>query len=464
MQFYIEAFDEKGYGLAYPYEHEQAIRAQQHTLQHLKPVRIPFTLPGEVVNAEATRRREKGLQVYRQTDILRPHTARVQARCPHFGSCGGCMLQHMSYAEELRYKRVRVQQAVMRAGFSENLVEDVLGMKDPWMYRNKMEFTFAPDGTLGLNRMGDFRTVEPLSTCYIAQPEIVHVMKTVAQWAKAFGLSGYDKQQHTGFLRHIMVRKSVRGDLLLALFATEAPLFSTGIRRPDVQALLQQLEALEDLKTVVWYVFVGRADRVGFDERYILKGEAFIEDELLGFRYRLQPETFFQTNAMQAERLLQVALAYADVRPSMQVIDLFSGVGTFTLPLARQAEMAYGIEIVQRSVEEAVRNAERNNVHNVRFFAGDVRRSLDAVLAASGRSPDRIVLDPPRSGAGGKVMRKIGRSGVPRVVYVSCQPETWAEDLKELKAFGYVLKRVQPIDMFPQTPHVELVSLLEKEA
>ena len=362
MPFYIEALDEKGYGLAYPYsdEHdrdEHAQGAQVHRLQEgaahrPKPVRIPFTLPGEVVNALATRRREKGRAVYRLTDVLRPHSERVAAPCPHFGSCGGCMLQHMAYAEEMRYKRKRVQQATMRAGFSEDLVEDVLGMNDPWMYRNKMEFTFAPDGALGLNRLGDFRTVEPLSTCLIAQAEIVSVMKTVAQWAKAFKLSGYDKEQHTGFLRHIMVRKSARGALLLALFATEAPLLQTGVLRPDVQALLQQLAAHEGLTTVVWYVFRGRADRVGFDQRYILKGEAYIEDELLGLTYRLQPETFFQTNALQAERLLQVALEYADVRASMQVIDLFSGVGTFTLPLAQQGEMAYGIEIVPRSVEK----------------------------------------------------------------------------------------------------------------
>ncbi|PTQ57671.1 MAG: RNA methyltransferase, TrmA family [Candidatus Carbobacillus altaicus] len=477
MQFYIEVLDEKGYGLARPHEGagtageslSELSKAQVpfHSVQTRgggKRVRIPFTLPGEVVYAEPTLRREKGIRIYRATDVVTAHVSRVPARCPHFGRCGGCQLQHMSYAEEMRYKTALVRQATIQAGFSEKLVQDVLGMPEPWTYRNKMEFTFAPDGALGLHRLGDFRSVEPLTTCAIAQPEMVRAMQIVAEWAQDFSLPGYDKKTHTGVLRHVMVRKSARGELLLALFATHAPQSDTGQLRPEAQALLERLEAQGGVRTLIWYVYRGLADRVGFDERYVLKGDAFIEDELLGFTYRLQPETFFQTNALQAERLLREALRLADVRPFMRVIDLFSGVGTFTLPLARQAEMAYGIEIVPHSVEEARHNAERNGVTNALFFAGDVRRSFDAVLEVSGRTPDVIVLDPPRSGAGGKVMRRIGRTGVPRVVYVSCQPKTWAEDLKELKAFGYVLKHVQPVDMFPKTPHVELVSLLEKEA
>lgn len=451
----IERLDRRGFG-----------QAEVERRGRLRPVAVPYTLPGETVRAVLTDWRLKGHRIAAVRTVLERHPARIDPRCPHFGTCGGCTWQHVDYAAQVAFKTERVRDLLEAHGLPTDVVRPAIGMDEPWHYRNKMEFTFAPDGALGLNRLGHYDRPVPLDVCYIAHPHMFRMAAETAAWAREHGLPGYDKRRHEGLLRYLMVRRARSdGAVLVALFAARPP------DDPALQAAARdwvaRLQAAADdagfrLAGLYWVAYGGLSDAVGYDDVRLLAGEGFLVDTLGGMRYRLLPQTFFQTNPVQAEALLEAALALAEPEPDMRAIDLFSGVGTFTLPLARKVSAAVGVELVPESVEAAWENARENAVPNVTFLADDVRRGLDRAVEHLGGRVDLLFLDPPRSGAGGKVMRKIGRLGPPVVIYVSCNPETFAPDVRELSAFGYRLVAVQPVDMFPQTAHVELVARLER--
>ncbi|MFS8579432.1 MAG: 23S rRNA (uracil(1939)-C(5))-methyltransferase RlmD, partial [Novibacillus thermophilus] len=361
---------------------------------------------------------------------------------------------------QLKQKTEHVKSALQKEGLDSGVVRDIIGMDDPWHYRHKMEFTFAPDGSLGLHEQGNYRNVIPLETCLIASRDIADGAMLVAEWAKEHGLKGYDKDVHRGLLRHLMVRQSsATGEMMLALFATEAPIGSLEGPAADLVERIQK--RLPQARSVLWMENTQWADRAQAEQTHVLDGRDFIYDELAGFRYRLWYDTFFQVNPVQAEKLIELALEFGKPRKADTVIDLFCGVGTFSLPFARRVETLAGVEIVEKSVESARRNARDNGIDNATFLAADARRGIDRVLERFGR-PDLLLLDPPRSGAGGKVMRKIGRAKPKRIVYVSCNPDTLASDIAQLAQFGYTLHTVQPVDMFPHTVHVETVVLITR--
>jgi len=427
-----------------------------------RPVPVPYTIPGERVRVFLPKktRRGKGREA-RLLDVVEPHPARITPRCPHFTRCGGCVWQHLGYKEQLAAKEAHVKACFAAAGLDAGVVKPVLGMDEPWHYRNKMEFTFSPDWRLGLHAPGDFGTVIPLEECYIAGEEMVEAARVVSRWALEYGLRGYDKRRHEGLLRHLMVRQSrATRELMVALFATETPDALAETAPAALEELKGRLrERCAPLASLLWIVNRGLADKADVEEMYCLDGRDYIWDELCGFRYRLKPQTFFQVNPVQAERLVDIALRQARPQPDERMIDLFCGVGTFSLPFARRVRGLIGIEIVEASVEAARQNAADNGVANARFIAADARRGLDEVLRDH-PGVDLLLLDPPRSGAGGKVMRKIGRARPERVVYVSCNPATLAEDCAALLPFGYELVEAQPVDMFPHTVHVECVVTL----
>ncbi|MEK6456142.1 23S rRNA (uracil(1939)-C(5))-methyltransferase RlmD [Caldifermentibacillus hisashii] len=421
---------------------------------------VPETLPGEKVRVtvdKPERRRRKAVL----EEIIEAHPERIGPACPHFSLCGGCVWQHWQYAGQLQEKTNHVKHALEAQGFEPYLVQDTMGMEDPWHYRNKMEFTFSPDGTLGLHEQGNFRKIISLETCLIAGKKMVEAAMDIAKWASDHHLSGYNKDTHEGLLRHLMVRESfATGEMMLALFATEAP---DGNLREAASDLIDRIEAkFPEVKSLLWLENRDWADRTQSEKTHVLSGRDFIYDELSGFRYRIWYDTFFQTNPTQAQKLVDLAIEMGQPKKNEKMIDLFCGVGTFSLPFAKQVKELSGIEIVETSIESAKRNAKDNGITNTHFLARDARHGIDEVIDSFG-TPELLLLDPPRSGAGGKVMRKIGRAQPERIVYVSCNPDTFATDIKELRPFGYQLELVQPVDLFPHTVHVECCALLIKK-
>lgn len=243
---------------------------------------------------------------------------------------------------------------------------------------------------------------------------------------------------------------------MLAIFATESP-----EDIPGIQQLVQRIQSdFPEVKSLLWLENRDLADRSQAEEVHVLAGRDFIHEQLMGYRFKVWFDTFFQPNPKQAEKLVNIALELGAPKEDEKMIDLFCGVGTFSLPFASRVQELAGIELVEASIESAKRNAQENDIDNTLFVAKDARLGFDEVIKDFG-TPDILLLDPPRSGAGGKVMRRIGRAQPKRIVYVSCNPQTFAEDISHLTEFGYTLKHVQPVDMFPQTFHVEAVSLLE---
>lgn len=445
----IEGFDKHGAGKA------SIRRENKHGNVRKETVSIPYTIPGERVRATLIPPYHK--KIAKVDEWLQTDRRRVEADCPHFGKCGGCTWQHISYEGQLHYKTRLVKDAIKAQGFDESLVFDTIPAESEWGYRNKMEFTFGPDGSLGLHELNKFNQIIPLTTCLIASDPMVRVTLEVADWAKRHKLSGYNKETHQGLLRHLLVRYSRSTDeMMVVIFATESV-------RPEIEELKAIIsEKHPQVKSFQWVINRQLSDRVQAEASEVLLGRDFIYDTLAGFRYRLWLDTFFQTNPVQAEKLVELALKMGEPKKHEKMIDLFCGVGTFSLPFAQKVKELAGIEIVDTSVQSARRNAKDNGVDNAVFYTSDARRGLTKVVEEFG-VPNLFLLDPPRSGAGGKVMRRIGRLKPDRIVYVSCNPLTYATDIKELVPYGYQLERVQPVDLFPQTYHVELVSLLTRK-
>ncbi|WP_060204234.1 23S rRNA (uracil(1939)-C(5))-methyltransferase RlmD [Sporosarcina koreensis] len=450
----IDHLDGKGNG--------QAAIWRENELGNLRKLKlyIPQSLPGETVQVTVEDPSMRWSKVMPE-EILVANPDRTEAPCPHFELCGGCVWQHWNYEGQLKYKTEYVKKALRSVEMDPELVLDTIGMdEDPWHYRNKMEFTFSPEGELGLHEQGNFRNIIPLETCLIAGRNMVDATVEVGEWVKAFGLTGYNKDTHEGLLRHLMVRESFEtGELMLALFATKAP---TGELASATEDLIERItKKYPNVKSLMWLVNTDLADRTQSEETFVLAGRDFIYDELGGYRYRLWFDTFFQTNPVQAQKLVDLALEMGNPQADEKMIDLFCGVGTFSLPFAARVKELAGIEIVETSIESAKRNAVDNDLHNTTFLARDARKGIDEIHESWGLA-DMLLIDPPRSGAGGKVMRRIGRAQPERIVYVSCNPDTFATDVAELLPFGYTLQQVQPVDLFPHTVHVEVVALLQR--
>ncbi len=419
---------------------------------------VPDTAPGDRVRARLWRVRPG----YAEADLVeveRPSPARTPPPCPHFGPCGGCIWQHLDYAAQAAAKEAIVRESLAHlAGVRDVEIRPILRMKSPWYYRNKMEFTFHPEGALGLHRRGAFDRVVSIETCLLQSPVSNEILGIMREFMRSSGLSRYDPRDHTGLLRQVVIREAAATGEIMVGLVTTAP------EVPGLRDLATRLIAtVPRIASVLHGVNPGLSDGVPLAAVSVLAGRPHILEEVAGLRFRIGLETFFQTNTAQAARLLEVVEGLADLRGGEIVYDLYCGVGTFSLLLARRAGRVYGVEIAPAAVEAARENAALNSIANAEFESGDVRRLLPEVHRRTG-SPHLLVLDPPRGGAGSRVIRRVIATDAPRIIYVSCNPTTLAPDLKDLVAAGYVARTVQPLDLFPHTYHVECAALLERAA
>ncbi len=416
-------------------------------------------LPGDRVRARVTkvdRRHAEALAV----ELLDPSDSRVVAPCAHYPACGGCRFQDLGYEAQLAAKEQQVRDALRRiGGIGEPPLEPILAAEQVFHYRNKLEYSFTatPSGpALGFHKAGRWDEVLEVERCWLTTDLGNAIRNAVRDWAREERLEPYDQEGQTGYLRHLIVREGRHTGQALVVLVT------AGGERFERDHFVEVLRRFPEVRSIQWAVNDTPAEVTNLPSE-LLWGDEAIEEELCGLRFRIRPNAFLQTNTAMAERLYELARAYARLTGEETVYDLFCGIGTIGLSLASDALTVWGVEISEESVACAIENAELNGIANAAFFAGEVGRSLDELLDRAG-PPDVVVVDPPRAGLSGKSVRRIGRLEASRIVYVSCNPTTLAGNVKDLaRDWGYRLVQARPVDMFPHTPHVEAVALLSRD-
>ena len=446
-----------------------------------KQVIVKNGIKGQKVLASINKVR-KGKCEGRLLEILEKSSIELpEAGCTHYGICGGCTYQSLPYEQQLYMKADQVKKLIDEVIVPENKDYEFLGIKASprqTAYRNKMEFSFGDeckDGplALGMHKRGSFYDIVNVPECQIVDGDFRKVLTSTLSYFKEKEISYYHKLRHTGYLRHLLVRKAVAtGEILVDLVSTTEISDDSSLLNGWKEALLS--ESYEGKMTGILHTRNDNvADTIKNEGTDILFGQDFFYEELLGLRFKITPFSFFQTNSLGAEVLYQTARDFiGDALTSCEdssaasggqnegkiVFDLYSGTGTIAQMLAPVAKKVIGVEIIEEAVEAAKENALLNGLHNCEFIAGDVLKVIDEIE----EKPDYIVLDPPRDGINPKALEKIIRYNVPQMVYISCKPTSLARDLDILQARGYAVKKVECVDMFPATGHVETVCLLSK--
>ena len=391
------------------------------------------------------------------TQILEKSPHRVNRECEVAKLCGGCDFWHMDYVEESRLKAERVRNCLNRLGGESLDAVPILGAPDCHGYRNKAQYPVARKkgrAYAGFYKAGTHEVVEN-RRCRILPEETDRVKDVVMDYVNRFKVPVYDEVTHTGLLRHIYVRRgAVSGQNLVCLVCN-------GEKLPKVHVLTAMLREIPGFTTLVLAVNTRKGNAILGDTFITLHGPGYIEDTLCGMNFRLSPRSFYQVNHHQAQRLYQAAIEQAGITRDDLVLDLYCGVGTITLAMAKAAGRVLGVEVIEQAVEDARDNARRNGIDNVEFFCGDAGQAA-ASLEAQGIRPDVIVVDPPRKGMDLSAIEAICRMSPRRLVYVSCDPATLASDVALLKERGFTLKTAQAADMFPRCAHVETVVLMSR--
>lgn len=422
-------------------------------------VQIKNALPGQKVRFRAKKLR-KGACEGQLLEVLEHAPQEIEPACPHFDTCGGCTYQSLPYEEQLRLKSSQLKELLDGAITAPYTYEGVKASPRNIGYRNKMEFTFGDawkDGplALGMHRRGGFYDIVTVDSCQIADEDFRSILRCVRDYFAETGLPFYHRLRHTGYLRHLLVRKAARtGEILVDLVTTTQEQAADEPWVERLRGLKLQGEIVGILHT--WNDSL--ADVVQNDRTDLLYGRDYFYEELLGLRFRISPFSFFQTNSLGAEVLYDTAREYIGDTANKTIFDLYSGTGTIAQILAPVAKHVVGVEIVEEAVEAARGNAAMNGLTNCEFIAGDVLKVVDSLTD----KPDLIVLDPPRDGIHPKALPKIIAFGVDRIVYISCKPTSLARDLELLQNSGYRVEKCVGVDMFPATAGIETVCLLSK--
>jgi len=433
---------------------------------------VPMLIPGDVVDIQVVRKRKKFIE----GRVVRFHeysSERIAPECSHFGICGGCKWQHLPYSRQLYYKEKQVRDSLIRIGKVDlQEINPIIGSKDEYLYRNKLEYTFSnrrwytqeevesgmkfekEDG-LGFHIPGLFDKVLDIDWCHL-QPEPTNaIRKAVREYALNNNLEFFDLREQTGFLRNLVIRNSLSGDVMVIVvfFHEDAE------KREGLLDFLNK--TFPQITSLMYVINSKKNDSLNDQDPILYRGDDHIFEEMEGLKFRIGPKSFYQTNTKQAQVLYRVAREFAGLTGNETVYDLYTGTGTIANYIARSAGKVIGIEYVAEAVRDAEINSGLNNIHNAFFFAGDMKDILTEDFMNTNGRPDVIITDPPRAGMHEDVVHTILKAGADRIVYVSCNASTQARDIQMLST-DYQVEGVQPVDMFPHTHHVENVVLLKR--
>ena len=434
---------------------------------------IKDTVVGDVVEASAMKMK-KSYGYGRLIKVVEPSKARVEPRCPVARQCGGCQLQAMSYEEQLKFKENKVYNNLVRIGKIENLrrVEKgdgngdgeflpIIGMENPWRYRNKAQFPFGTDkdGKIVTGFFaGRTHAIIPHEDCLLGVEENGEILGILNSFMEQFGIRPYEEETHRGLVRHVLIRKGFyTGELMVCLVIN-------GRKLPKAEELVERLKAVKGMASISYSVNTERTNVIMGEEIVHVYGPGFIMDRIGDVKYRISPLSFYQVNPVQTEKLYETALEFAELTGDEVVWDLYCGIGTISLFLAQRARKVYGVEIIPQAIEDARENGALNGMDNVEFFVGKAEEVLPQWYERNGERADVIVVDPPRKGCDERCLETIVRMGPKRVVYVSCDSATLARDLRYLCDGGYEVRKVRCCDMFGFTVHCETAVLLTRKA
>lgn len=394
----------------------------------------------------------------RLLEILIPSPDRVDPRCPCARQCGGCQIQALSYASQLKFKEEKVRSCLERIGGFERIpLQPIIGMESPYRYRNKAQFPIGrgKDGRpVAGFYAGRTHTIIPQEDCVLGIRENQSILEVILGFMEEYSIPAYREEDGTGLVRHVLIRSGFATRELMVC------LVINGETLPKAQVLVERLKDIAGIASISLNINTARTNVILGDRVEVLWGKPYIEDVLDGVRYQISPLSFYQVNPIQTRELYRKALQYAGLHGTETVWDLYCGIGTISLFLAGQAGYVYGVEIVPPAIEDARKNAQLNGIENAEFFVGKAEEVLPRKYQEEQISADVIVVDPPRKGCDSAVLETMLQIRPKRIVYISCDPATLARDLKILCQGRYKLQKVQPVDMFPHTTHVETVCLL----
>lgn len=424
------------------------------------PLFVPYALPGEEASVKVVKVNKK-FGFGQLLEIKKASPDRVDPPCDVFYKCGGCQIQHMSYHMQLEMKHNQVKNVLRKiAHLNDVPVHPPIGMKDPWRYRNKIAIPVGEkDGELitGFYRPRTHDIIPDMDTCVVQDDSNDLIVEAVRRIANKLGITAYDKKTDRGVLRHIMVRTGRETKETMIVLITRTKTF------PHQDTLIKELtETYPNIKSIMHNINNKRTNVILGKKTRLLWGEKYIYDTIGDIRFAISAQSFYQVNPPQTKKLYDKALEYAAIDSDDVVIDAYCGIGTISLFMAQKAKKVYGVEVVPEAVSDAKKNAKLNGITNAEFVTGQAEKVMPG-WRAQGLKPDVIVVDPPRKGCDEALLEAMIDMQPRRIVYVSCNPSTLARDLRILEDGGYATQEVQPVDMFPQTMHVESVTCLERK-
>lgn len=416
-------------------------------------------ITGQKIKA-AVKRTRSGKADVKMVELLEKSPMETEETCPHFNQCGGCSILSIPYETQLEIKEKQVMDLFLKQDLFGFEFMGIEGSPETTLYRNKMEYTFGDemkDGplTLGMHKKGRHIDIVTVDGCVLVDQDFIKVLTSTVEYFNEKQLPYYRGINHKGYLRHLVVRKGVNTKELMVNIVTSS---QVDFDMTEYKNMLLNLETESEIVSILHTINDGLADAVNCDELRVLHGRDYIQEEILGLKFKISPFSFFQTNTKGAEKLYTIAREFVGAHEDKVVFDLYSGTGTIGQVMAGAAKKVYGIEIIEEAVVAANQNAKLNGLTNCEFIAGDVAKTVKNLK----HKPDLIIVDPPRPGIHKDAVRDISKFGSKEIIYISCNPKTLVLDLVEFRNYGYEVDKVKCMDMFPNTPHTETVVKLTK--